>query len=106
MLAVTGALVNILNMQTFNVINRSTTDYQKSKKKLKNKTKNKKKYVCTEMITSLQKYLMKLDTQIDTETKFLGKIFFVIETKNVNLLSSVTSLALGLIKIYKGLFII
>ena len=43
MLAVTGASVNILNMQTFNVINRSTTDYQKSKKKikkLKNKTKN------------------------------------------------------------------
>ena len=36
MLAVTGASVNILNMQTFNVINRSTTDYQKSKKKLKN----------------------------------------------------------------------
>ena len=45
MLAVTGASVNILNMQTFNVINRSTTDYQKSKKKIKKQNKKQKK-VC------------------------------------------------------------
>ena len=40
-----------------------------------------------------------VDTVIETKTKFSESAFFVVETKNVNLLSGVTSLALGLIKI-------
>ena len=43
-----------------------------------------------------------MDTVTETKTKFLESKFFVAKTKNINLLSGVTSLALGLIKIDKS----
>ena len=43
--------------------------------------------------------LGEVDTVIESKTKFLENKVFVAETKNINLLSGVTSLALGLIKI-------
>ena len=45
------------------------------------------------------KMLGEMDTVIESKTKFLESKVFVAETKNINLLSGVTSLALGLIKI-------
>ena len=41
------------------------------------------------------KILGEVDTVIETKTKFVESTFFVAETKNINLLSGVTSLALG-----------
>ena len=73
MLAFTGASVNILNMQTFNVINRSTTDYQKSKKKfkkLKNKTKNTK--VCMYRNDNLP---LKIFDEVGYSNWYWNKIF-------------------------------
>ena len=43
--------------------------------------------------------LGEVDAVIESKTKFLESKVFVAETKNINLLSGVTSLALGLIKI-------
>ena len=43
-----------------------------------------------------------MDTVTETKTKFSENTFFVVETKSINLLSGVTSLALGLIKINKN----
>ena len=48
------------------------------------------------------KILGEVDTVIENKTKFLESKFFVAETKNINLLAAVTSLALGLIKIDKS----
>ena len=42
-----------------------------------------------------------MDTVIQTKTKFLESTFLIVETKNINLLSGITFLALGLIKINK-----
>ena len=47
------------------------------------------------------KILGEVDIAIKTNTKFLDNKLFVVETKNINLLSGVTSLALGLVKIDK-----
>ena len=48
------------------------------------------------------KLLGEVDTVLETKTKFLESTIFVVEIKNINLLSGVTSLALGLIKIDKS----
>ena len=46
--------------------------------------------------------ILEVDTVIETKTKFSESKFFEVETKNINLLSSVTFLAPGLIKINKS----
>ena len=93
----TGASVNILNMRTFEEINNRL---QKPLKLKRTKTK-----VCTygkyDPPPSL-KILGEVVTVIENKTKFLESKFFVAETKNINLLAAVTSLALGLIKIDKS----
>ena len=88
----TGASVNILNRRTFMEIN---SRLQKPLKLKRTKTK-----VCTygKDDPSL-KMLGEVDAVIESKTKFLESKVFVAETKNINLLSGVTSLALGLIKI-------
>ena len=43
-----------------------------------------------------------MDTVIETKTNFLESTLLVVETKNINLLSGVTSLSLGLINIDKS----
>ena len=69
-------------------------------KKLKQKSdKYKDKYGNVELPL---KVFGEVDTVIETRTKFWGNTFFVIETENINLLPGVTSLGLGLIKIYKS----
>ena len=47
------------------------------------------------------KILGEVNTVIETIAKFLESNFYVAETKNINLLSDITSLALGLMKIDK-----
>ena len=90
----TGASANIFNMRTFKEINNRL---QKPLKLKRTKTK-----VSTYGKDDLPlKILGEVDTVIETKTKFLESKFFVAETKNINLLSGVTSLALGLIKIDK-----
>ena len=82
-------------MRTFNEINNRL---QKPLKLKRTKTK-----VCTYGKDDPPlKILGEVDTVIETKTKVLESNFFVAETKNINLLSGVTSLALGLIKIDKS----
>ena len=45
------------------------------------------------------KIFVEVDTVIETTKKFLESTFYIVETKNINLLSDVTSLALDSIKI-------
>ena len=86
-----GALVDILNMQTFNEI---TKRLQKPLKLKRTKTK-----VCTYWKDDPPlKILGEVNTVIETKTEFLESTFFVAETRNINL-SGDTFLALGLIKI-------
>ena len=61
----------------------------------------KQKSACTEKIPSAFKSI-EVHTVIDTKTKFLENTVFVGKTKKINLLSDVTSLDLGLIKLIKA----
>ena len=90
-----GASVNILNMQTFTEIN------NRLQEPLKLKRTKTKAFTYGKDEPTL-KILGEVDTVIETKTKFLESKFFVAKTKNINLLSDVTSLALGLIKINKS----
>ena len=74
-------------MRTFNEINNRL---QKPLKLKRAKTK-----VCTWSTGEV-------DTVIEIKTKFFESTFFVVETKNINLQSGVTSLPLGLTKINKS----
>ena len=91
----TGASVNILNMQTFTEIN------NRLQEPLKLKRTKTKAFTYGKDEPTL-KILGEVDTVTETKTKFLESKFFVAKTKNINLLSGVTSLALGLIKIDKS----
>ena len=76
---------------------RLTTDYQNlESKKNQNKTMQVRKRFLPLTIFG------EVDTVTETKTKFSENTFFVVETKSINLLSGVTSLALGLIKINKN----
>ena len=95
MLADISGSVNILNMQTFNEINNRLPKPWKSKATKTKVCTYRKEYV-------LLKIFHKVDTVIETDTKFSKSIFFAVETKVINSLSGVASLALGLIKSNKS----
>ena len=82
-------------MRTFNEINNGL------RKPLKLKRTKTKECTCGKDDPPL-KIFGEVNSVIEAKTKFLEITFFVGETKNINFLSGVTYLALGLIKIDKS----
>ena len=90
----TGASVNILNKRTFDEINNRTKN---SLKLTKTKTR-----VCTYGKDDPPlKILGEVETLVETKSKFTDSKFYIVDTKNINLLSGVTALALDMIIITK-----
>ena len=90
----TGASVNVLNKRTFDEINNRTKNSLKLKK-----TKTR---VCTYGKDDPPlKILGEVETLIETKTKFTNSKFYVVDTKNINLLSGITATALGMIVMNK-----
>ena len=90
----TGTSVNILNKRTFDEINNRTKN---SLKLTKTKTR-----VCTYGKDDPPlKILGEVETLVETKSKFTDSKFYIVDTKNINLLSGVTALALDMIIIKK-----